>query len=167
MIETSPSAQPFRMHRKQGLRNRSRSAIRRDGARTNRRSMPQDGVCRSSEALSAFAPWQSAFGKSNTARLQPGCIGPPTPTSTSPPRIRNSTPENGSNPSSCPSWPCPSCAGSISTFWPSSGSFGQNAPARRMRISAHLLLVLRRIFLLLIGLASSLDATAARAGGWV
>ena len=27
-------------------------------------------------------------------------------------------------PSSCPSWPCPSCARSISTFWPSSGSFG-------------------------------------------
>jgi hypothetical protein len=36
-----------------------------------------------------------------------------------------------------------------------------------MRISAHLLLVLPRIFLLLIGLASSLDAAAAHAEGLV
>ena len=54
------------------------------------------------------------------------------------PSARNSTPGNGSNPRSYPSWSCPSCAGSISTFWPSSGSFGKSPLARRMRIPANI-----------------------------
>jgi len=41
-------------------------------------------------------------------------------------------------PEQLPELVVPSCAGCISTFWPSSGSFGQNSLARRMRISAHI-----------------------------
>src|SRR5438105_2607205 len=69
-------------------------------------------------------------------------------------------PGNGSARSSCPSWSYHSCAGSTSMFWPSSARSGQDMPDRPDDDPP-------RMFLLAIGLASSLGAAAGRAGGLV